>query len=192
MTLPGRPTAAVLWRMSMPVGPARLEPGDLAFLYTRHRAPYHVALYVGDGLVVVAPHTGADVQIEPVSAVRWDGYGRLLKGGRGDGLARSVAAAARKFAHPGRSRLAAARAADALAARRVRPPGQRFDRLLLAARAPVATTKPAVAPRLVPLASVGAPDADSTTSIAGFALLVLLVTACLVGLPAFPRRSRAD
>ncbi len=60
MTLPGRPTAAVLWQMSAPVTRARLQPGDLAFLYTRHRAPYHVALYVGDGLMVVAPHTGAE------------------------------------------------------------------------------------------------------------------------------------
>lgn len=188
MALPGRPTAAVLWRMSMPVGRARLQPGDLAFLYTRRRAPYHVALYVGDGLIVVAPHTGAAVQIEPLSAVAWDGYGRLLKGGRGDGLAASVAAAARRFAHPGHSRLAAARAADALAARRVQPPGQRFDRLLRAARAPVATTKPAVTPRLVPLASVGAHDADSGASVAGVALLVLLAAGCLVRLPAFPRR----
>ena len=110
MALPGRPTAAVLYRMSMPVGPKHLAPGDLAFLYSRHRAPYHVALYVGDGLMVVAPHTGAKVQIEPLSSVPWDGYGRLLQGGRGDGLARSVAAAARRFAHPGSGRLAAARA----------------------------------------------------------------------------------
>ena len=108
MTLPGRPTAAVLWRMSMPVGRARLQPGDLAFLYSRNRAPYHVALYVGDGLVVVAPHTGADVEIEPLSAITWDGYGRLLSGGRGDGLARSVAAAARRFAHPGQGAAAPA------------------------------------------------------------------------------------
>ena len=59
LTLPGRPTAAVLWQMSAPVTRARLQPGDLAFLYSRTRAPYHVALYVGDGLMVVAPHTGA-------------------------------------------------------------------------------------------------------------------------------------
>ena len=48
MPLPGRPTAAVLWQMSRPVGRAHLAPGDLAFLYTRRRAPYHVALYAGD------------------------------------------------------------------------------------------------------------------------------------------------
>ena len=124
----------------MPVGRAHLAPGDLAFLYTRRRAPYHVALYVGDGLVVVAPHTGADVQIEPLTAVAWDGYGRLLKGGRGDGLARSVAAAARRFAHPGRSRLAAGprrrrpcRAPGAAARERSSPvacsrPGRRWRR----------------------------------------------------------------
>jgi hypothetical protein len=188
MALPGRPTAAVLWRMSMPVGPARLQPGDLAFLYSRHRAPYHVALYVGDGLVVVAPHTGADVQVEPLTAIAWDGYGRLLKGGRGDGLAQSVAAAARRFAHPGRARLAAARAADALAARRVRPAGARFDRLLRAARVPVATTTPAATPRLEPLASLGTSSTESSAGVAGVALVVLLTAAYLVRLPAFPRR----
>ena len=192
MALPGRPTAAVLWRMSVPVGRAHLAPGDLAFLYTRRRAPYHVALYVGDGLVVVAPHTGADVQIEPLAAVPWDGYGRLLKGGRGDGLAGSVAAAARKFAHPGRGRLAAARAADARAARRVQPPGAIFARRLLAARAPVASTTPAaVTPRLVSLASVRGPQADGSAGVLGGALLLLLAAAFMVRTPSLPLR-RSD
>ena len=191
MPLPGRPTAAVLFSMSMPVGRAHLAPGDLAFLYTRRRAPYHVALYVGDGLVVVAPHTGADVQIEPLTAVAWDGYGRLLKGGRGDGLARSVAAAARRFAHPGRSRLAAARAADARAARRVRPAGEIFAHRLLAARAPVATTtRPAVTPRLVSLASVRGPQADGSAGVLGGALLLLLAAAFMVRTPSLPLRRR--
>ncbi len=191
MPLPGRPTAAVLWQMSMPVGRARLAPGDLAFLYTRRRAPYHVALYVGDGLVVVAPHTGADVQIEPLAAVPWDGYGRLLKGGRGDGLAGSVAAAARRFAHPGRGRLAAARAADALAARRVRPPGAVFADHLLAARAPVAaTTTPAVTPRLVSLASVRRSSADGSAGVLGGALVLVLAAAFLVRAPSLPLRRR--
>jgi hypothetical protein len=191
MPLPGRPTAAVLFRMSMPVGPRHLQPGDLAFLYTRRRAPYHVALYVGDGLMVVAPHTGAKVQIEPLSSVPWDGYGRLLQGGRGNGLARSVAAAARRFAHPGSSRLAAARRADALAARRVQTAGERFIELLMAARAPVpTTTKPAVTPQLVSLASVRGPDASPGVSVAGAALLVLLAAACIVRVPALGRFGR--
>ncbi|HEY2789091.1 MAG TPA: C40 family peptidase [Gaiellales bacterium] len=191
MPLPGRPTAAVLFGMSMPVGRARLAPGDLAFLYTRRRAPYHVALYVGDGLVVVAPHTGADVQIEPLTAVAWAGFGRLLKGGRGDGLARSVAAAARKFTHPGRGRLAAARAADARAARRVQPPAEVFARRLLAARGRVATTtRPAVTPRLVSLASVRGPSADGGPGVLGGALVLLLAAAFMVRSPSLPLRRR--
>ena len=182
MTLPGRPTAAVLWRMSMPVGRARLQPGDLAFLYSRNRAPYHVALYVGDGLVVVAPHTGADVEIEPLAAITWDGYGRLLSGGRGDGLARSVAAAARRFAHPGRGalrRLAAARAADAIAERRVLPPDLQLNRIVAGTQ--IATA--AELPGLVPLASVKPPQAAGAGRVLGFALLLLLVAACLVWAP---------
>jgi cell wall-associated NlpC family hydrolase len=191
MPLPGRPTAAVLYRMSMPVGPKHLQPGDLAFLYSRHRAPYHVALYVGDGLMVVAPHTGAKVQIEPLSSVPWDGYGRLLQGGRGDGLAHSVAVAARRFAHPGSGRLAAARRADALAARRVQSAGQRFIERLMAARVPVpTTTKPAVTPQLVSLASVRGPDASPGVSVAGAALLVLIAAGCIVRVPALNRLGR--
>jgi cell wall-associated NlpC family hydrolase len=194
LTLPGRPTAAVLWRMSTPVGPARLQPGDLAFLYSRHRAPYHVALYVGDGLVVVAPHTGADVAIEPLSAVAWDGYGRLLRGGRGDGLARSVAEAARRFAHPGpgeRRRLVAGVAADALAARRVLPPDLRLDGI---ADGPTQTATAAIvpAPHLIPLASVHAPRAEGAGRVIGFALLLLLAAACLVWAPIRAIRSSGD
>ncbi len=189
MRLPGRPTAAVLFSMSTPVSRAHLAPGDLAFLYTRHRAPYHVALYAGDGLVVVAPQTGADVRIEPLSAVSWDGFGRLLAGSRGDGLARSVAAVARRFAHPGAALLAAARRADALAARRVESAAERFDTRLRGARVPVAvTTRAATAPQLVALASVGSRDTDGGPGVAAVVLLVLLAGVCLVGVPALPRR----
>ena len=194
LTLPGRPTAAVLWRMSTPVGRARLQPGDLAFLYSRHRAPYHVALYVGDGLVVVAPHTGADVTIEPLSAVAWDGYGRLLRGGRGGGLARSVAEAARRFAHPGpgeRRRLIAGLVADALAARRVLPPDLRLNGI---ADGPTQTATAALVPtpRLIPLASVRAPRAEGAGRVLGFAVLLLLAAACLVWAPIRAIRSSGN
>jgi cell wall-associated NlpC family hydrolase len=194
LTLPGRPTAAVLWRMSTPVGRARLQPGDLAFLYSRHRAPYHVALYVGDGLVVVAPHTGADVTIEPLSAVAWDGYGRLLRGGRGGGLAHSVAEAARRFAHPGpgvRRRLIAGMVADALAARRVLPPDLRVDGI---ADGPTQTATAALvpAPGLIPLASVRAPRAEGAGRVLGFAVLLLLAAACLVWVPIRANRSSGN
>jgi hypothetical protein len=178
--------------MSTAVGRARLQPGDLAFLYTRTRAPYHVALYVGDGLVVVAPHTGANVVIEPLSAVAWDGYGRLLQGGHGDGLARSVAAAARRFADPGpgaRRRLVAARAADALAALRVLPPELRLNRIASGGPAQTVTGAHIPAPHLIPLASVRTPRAEGAGRMLGFAVLLLLAAACLVWAPIRAHRS---
>jgi cell wall-associated NlpC family hydrolase len=188
MALPGRPTAAVLWQMSAAVGPKHLKPGDLAFLYTRTRAPFHVALYVGAGLVVVAPHTGADVQIEPLSAVPWDGYGRLLRGGLGDGLARSVALATRRFAHPGPMWLDASQVVDT----RVESAAAAFDRRLFLSRSPVATPAPAT-PQLVPLASVQPADSAGDTGVAGLVLILVVgAAACVVRVPTFTRRSRGD
>jgi cell wall-associated NlpC family hydrolase len=196
MALPGRPTAAVLWRMSAAVDRAHLKPGDLAFLYSRTRAPYHVALYVGAGLVVVAPHSGATVQIERLSAVPWDGYGRLLRGGLGNGLARSVALAARRFAHPAPTWLDASPVSDAISARGVQSAGESFDRRLLLSRASSpASPAPAVraAPRLVPMASVHASAGPGDTGIAGLVLILVVgVAACVVRAPALARRSRGD
>jgi cell wall-associated NlpC family hydrolase len=79
--LPGRPTAADLWRDARPVSAAGLLPGDLAFVGTGSGAPHHVGMYVGGGTVVVAPHTGADVRFESLAAGGWDGFGRLFAGG---------------------------------------------------------------------------------------------------------------
>jgi cell wall-associated NlpC family hydrolase len=49
------------------VSPHRLEPGDLVFFTgsdgTR-KAPGHVGIYVGDGYLIDAPHTGAFVQVD--------------------------------------------------------------------------------------------------------------------------------
>jgi cell wall-associated NlpC family hydrolase len=191
LALPGRPTAAVLYSMSTAVARDRLQPGDLAFLYSRRRAPYHVALYVGDGLVVVAPQAGADVRVEPLRSVRWDGYGRLLAGGRGGGLARSVAAAARTFAHPSAGRLAAARRADALAARRAQLAAERAARLSVAVR--VDTRAPAVPhPQIVPLASVRRPASESGAGVAGAAVILLVAAACMARVPALRRRFRLE
>jgi peptidoglycan DL-endopeptidase CwlO len=54
-------------------GPAvpvsRLEPGDLLFYHTDPTAPgyiSHVAIYLGQGLMIQAPEPGMDVQIVPV------------------------------------------------------------------------------------------------------------------------------
>ncbi len=81
--LPGRPTAEVLWAMSVPLRPADLRPGDLVFLGARSGLAHHVGLYAGGGLVIAAPHRGALVSIEPLAAVPWDGFGRILKAPRG-------------------------------------------------------------------------------------------------------------
>jgi cell wall-associated NlpC family hydrolase len=54
----------------VPVG-APLAPGDLLFFGTSLQAITHVGLYVGGGQMVDAPHTGADVRVEPY---RWSDY----------------------------------------------------------------------------------------------------------------------
>jgi cell wall-associated NlpC family hydrolase len=79
--LPGRPTAASLWAMGTAISPAELEPGDLVFRGAPSGAPYHVGLYAGGGAVIVAPHTGARVRVEAVTAGGWDGFGRLAAAG---------------------------------------------------------------------------------------------------------------
>jgi hypothetical protein len=84
--LPGRPTAAVLWQMSTPIAARNLRPGDLVFMGAPSGDPYHVALYVGNDLVIVAPHAGEPVMVVPLSAVAWDGYGRLWSPGGGGRL----------------------------------------------------------------------------------------------------------
>jgi cell wall-associated NlpC family hydrolase len=56
----------------VPLG--ELEPGDLLFWATDpndEASIHHVAIYLGDGQMLAAPHTGTDVQIEPVYL---DGY----------------------------------------------------------------------------------------------------------------------
>jgi cell wall-associated NlpC family hydrolase len=48
---------------------AELEPGDLLFWAYDMSNPasiHHVTIYIGGGLMIAAPHTGTDVQIEPV------------------------------------------------------------------------------------------------------------------------------
>jgi cell wall-associated NlpC family hydrolase len=52
----------------------QIEPGDLLFWATNLADPttiHHVAIYVGNGLMLAAPHTGTNVQVEPVYL---DGY----------------------------------------------------------------------------------------------------------------------
>ncbi len=77
VSLPGRPTAAELWRLSSPLVPDALAPGDLVFVGAASGAPHHVGMYVGGETVVAAPHSGAEVRYESLAAGGWDGFGRL-------------------------------------------------------------------------------------------------------------------
>jgi cell wall-associated NlpC family hydrolase len=54
---------------SRPVVPTNLRPGDLVFFADNPRAPstiHHVGMYIGKGLMVEAPHTGAVVRTSSI------------------------------------------------------------------------------------------------------------------------------
>lgn len=52
-----------------PVAQADLAPGDLVFFRDSSSGPIgHVGLYVGNGNMIDAPHTGAGIRVEPVSS----------------------------------------------------------------------------------------------------------------------------
>ena len=56
--------AAAQYGMGHHVSKSQLEPGDLVFFYS---GIGHVAMYIGHGMVVHAPHTGDVVRIAPLS-----------------------------------------------------------------------------------------------------------------------------
>lgn len=63
-----------------------LQPGDLLFWATNPVDPasiHHVALYIGGGYMIEAPHTGAFVQIVPVYLDGYFGATRLIGSGPG-------------------------------------------------------------------------------------------------------------
>jgi cell wall-associated NlpC family hydrolase len=57
-----------LWNSGMHVSRDNLEPGDLVFFFADLS---HVGMYIGNGLMVAAPTTGQDVQVQ---AVFWNAY----------------------------------------------------------------------------------------------------------------------
>ncbi|HET6816936.1 MAG TPA: NlpC/P60 family protein [Mycobacteriales bacterium] len=66
--------AADQWNAGPHVTLADLQPGDLLFWATDVSNPatiHHVALYIGGGMMIAAPHTGDVVQVQPVYM---DGY----------------------------------------------------------------------------------------------------------------------
>lgn len=66
--------AAEQYNAGQHVSLAALQPGDLLFWATNVNDPttiHHVAMYLGGGMIIEAPHTGANVRIIPVYL---DGY----------------------------------------------------------------------------------------------------------------------
>jgi peptidoglycan DL-endopeptidase CwlO len=67
ITLPR--VAAAQWSSGPHPSLSQLEPGDLLFWaldVTNPASIHHVAMYIGHGLMIAAPHTGENVQIQPV------------------------------------------------------------------------------------------------------------------------------
>jgi cell wall-associated NlpC family hydrolase len=59
-----------------PISQGELRRGDLLFWGGPHSV-YHVAMYLGDGMMIHAPRTGRDVVIESMYYWMPDSYGRL-------------------------------------------------------------------------------------------------------------------
>lgn len=59
--------AAWQWNETVHVDPSQLEPGDLVFFEPRADGPGHVGMYVGNGIFIEAPHTGASVQYQSLA-----------------------------------------------------------------------------------------------------------------------------
>jgi cell wall-associated NlpC family hydrolase len=58
-----------------PVPLSQLLPGDLVFYGTSYI--HHVGMYIGDGLMINAPHTGTVVQVSPIWWSDLAGFGRI-------------------------------------------------------------------------------------------------------------------
>lgn len=72
-------TSQEQWKVGTPVTADQLQPGDLVFSAGSDgsaASPGHVAIYAGDGQVIVAPHTGASVRVQPLAQLSPTGYRR--------------------------------------------------------------------------------------------------------------------
>lgn len=67
-------TAAAQFHDGVAVAKSDLQPGDLVFFYGG--SPGHVAMYVGNGYVVHAPHPGASVTLIKMSYMPYSGARR--------------------------------------------------------------------------------------------------------------------
>ena len=81
VTLPRRSQDQAIAPNFVDVPGYELQPGDLVFFNTLHRANSHVGIYIGDSRFIHAPRTGAVVRLEPMRSSYWlqryDGARRL-------------------------------------------------------------------------------------------------------------------
>ena len=77
-------TTYTQWTTGHAVSKRNLQPGDLVFFRgsdARGGLPGHVGIYIGDGMMIDAPHTGSSVRIE--SVFNFGGYMGARRYGRG-------------------------------------------------------------------------------------------------------------
>ena len=68
-------------RIPRSAGLAALQPGDLVFFAynpSTGTGIHHVAIYLGDGMMLEAPHTGAVVRVAPMRLSDYAGGSRIL------------------------------------------------------------------------------------------------------------------
>jgi cell wall-associated NlpC family hydrolase len=68
--------SAAQYQLTKHISAAALKPGDLVFWGTSPNTIHHVALYIGSGQIIQAPHTGAYVEVSPLYASPPDFFGR--------------------------------------------------------------------------------------------------------------------
>jgi cell wall-associated NlpC family hydrolase len=55
------------WKEGIAVDRSQLQPGDVVFFHPGKNGPEHEALYIGNGQIIEAPHTGATVRISSLA-----------------------------------------------------------------------------------------------------------------------------
>ncbi len=79
--------AALQYPLGLPIAAPQLEPGDLVFFGTPID---HVGIYVGDGNMIDAPHTGSYVRLESMGWSDYSGACRMLPANPAESAAATV------------------------------------------------------------------------------------------------------
>jgi cell wall-associated NlpC family hydrolase len=67
-------SSSAMYAMTQRISYSQLQPGDLVF----NGSPvHHVGIYVGGGQMINAPHTGANVEYDPIGYAGVVSFGRI-------------------------------------------------------------------------------------------------------------------